>query len=189
MRFGPTLCFWRSASWALPLWRGVPVRASRAVRLSVAAAIVTTAVLGYPMWFIADRGNIEGVVWALSAAGLCFLLRAKYRTAAVLIGLAACVKPFSILFLLLLLCRRKYKEVALSLVTMVLVTLAALTALGPNPWKAYQELKPGEQLYLGMYVFDMAPVEEERFDHSLLDGMKSAALTVEMGGIHPIRRS
>jgi len=169
---------------ALVTWRACSAR--RAVWLAAAAAIGTTAVLGYPMWFTADRGNIEGVAWVLSAAGLCFLLRAKYRTAAVLIGLAACVKPYSILFLLLLLCRRKYKEVALSVVTIVFVTLAALTALGPNPWKAYQDLKPGEHHYLGMYVFNMAQVEEERFNHSLLDGMKSAALTVEMGGIHPI---
>jgi len=103
----------------------------------------------------------------------------------VFIGLAACVKPFSILFLLLLLRRRWFKQAALSLVTTGLVTLAALTALGPNPWKAYQELRPGVNLYLGMYVANLAQVEEERFNHSLLDGMKSAALTVKMGGIHP----
>ena len=168
---------------AVAAWRAG--RASRVVRLSFAAAIGATAVLGYPMWFTADRGNIEGVAWALSAAGLCFLLRGRLRTASVLIGLAACVKPFSILFLLLLLRRRWFKQAALSLVTTGLVTLAALTALGPNPWKAYQELRPGVNLYLGMYVANLAQVEEERFNHSLLDGMKSAALTVKMGGIHP----
>jgi uncharacterized membrane protein len=89
---------------ALVTWRAG--RASRAVWIAAAAAIVTTAVLGYPTWFTADRGNIEGVVWALAAAGLCFLLRARYRTAAVLIGLSASIKPFSILFLLILLGRR-----------------------------------------------------------------------------------
>jgi hypothetical protein len=168
---------------AFAAWRAG--RASRVVRLSFAAAIGTTAVLGYPMWFTADRGNLEGVAWALSAAGLCFLLRGRLRTAAVLIGLAACVKPFSILFLLLLLRRRWFKQAALSLVTTGLVTLAALAALGPNPWKAYQELRPGINLYVAIYVANMAQVEEERFNHSLLDGMKSAALTVKMGGIHP----
>jgi hypothetical protein len=167
---------------AFTAWRAG--RASRAVWLAAASAIVTTAVLGYPMWFTADRGNTEGVVWALSAAGLCFLLRARYRTAAVLIGLAASIKPFSILFLLLLLGRRKYKAAALGVVTTGLVTLAALTALGPNPWKAYQDLKPGVDLYVVIFIANLAPVEEARFHHSLLDGMKSAALTVEMGGIH-----
>jgi hypothetical protein len=168
---------------AFTAWRAG--RASRVVRLSFAAAIGTTAVLGYPMWFTADRGNIEGVVWALSAAGLCFLLRARYGTAAVLIGLAISIKPFPILFLLLLLGRRKYKAAALGVATAGLVVFAALMALGPNPWKAYQDLMPGIRDHIAIHVDRMDPYWEERFEHSLLDGMKSAALTVEMGGIHP----
>lgn len=117
-------------------WRAC--RASRAVRLSAAAAIVVTAVLGCPMWFVADRGNIEGVVWALAAAGLCLLLRGRNHSAAVLIGLSAAIKPFTILFLLLLLRHRRYKDAALCAATAGLMLLAALTALGPNPWRAYQ---------------------------------------------------
>jgi hypothetical protein len=166
---------------AFTAWRAG--RASRVVRLSFAAAIGAAAVLGCPMWFTADRGNIEGVAWALSAAGLCFLLRARYRTAAVLIGLAASIKPFPILFLLLLLGRRKYKAAALGVATAGLLVIAALMALGPNPWKAYRDLKPDQSYYLDNYVRNLMPVDEERFCHSLLDGMKSAALTVEMGGI------
>ena len=168
---------------AVAAWRAG--RASRVVRLSFAAAIGATAVLGYPMWFTADRGNIEGVAWALSAAGLCFLLRGRLRTAAVLIGLAACVKPFSILF-----------PIASASPPLVQAGGAkpgdhgtgdagGINGPWPNPWKAYQELRPGVNLYLGMYVANLAQVEEERFNHSLLDGMKSAALTVKMGGIHP----
>jgi hypothetical protein len=170
---------------ALVAWRAG--RASRAVRLSFAAAIGTTAILGYPMWFTADRGNIECVVWALAAAGLCFLLRARYRTAAVLIGLAASIKPFSILFLLLLLGRRKYKAAALGVATAGLVVFAALTILGPNPWKVYRDLKPNESYYLDNYVGNLMQNGEAQFCHSLLDGMKSAALTVEMGGVHPVK--
>jgi len=168
---------------AVVAWRAA--RTTKAVRLPVAAAIVTTAALGYPLIFTADRGNIEGVVWALVAAGLCFLLRSRYLTAALLIGLAASIKPFPFLFLLLLLPRRRYKEAALGLVTAGLVTIAALTYLGPNPWKAYQELKPNVSDYLHQYVWNLRSVQEERFNHSLLDGMKSAALTVEMGGFRP----
>jgi|GEM_PF-1919187 hypothetical protein len=156
-------------------------------RLGAAAAIATTALLGYPLWFVADRGNTEVVVWALAGAGLCFLLRGKTLAAAVLIGLSASIKPFSILFLLLLLRRRKYKEAALGLVTAGLVAIAALTAIGPTPWKAYQDLKPDMSLYVSDYVFNLKPVGEMRFNHSLLDGMKSAAVTVEMGGIHPVK--
>jgi uncharacterized membrane protein len=135
---------------AIVTWRAC--RPSRAVRLAAAAAIVTTALLGYPTWYDVFLGNLEGVVWAVAAAGLCFLLRAKYRTAAVLIGIAASIKPFPILFLLLLLRRRRYKEAALGVATAGLVLLSALTALGPNPWRAYQDLKPGVSLYMAPLV-------------------------------------
>ena len=177
-----TICI---VGFAFVAWRAC--RPGRAVRLSAAAAIVVTAVLGYPMWFVADRGNIEAVVWALAAAGLCLLLRGRTRSAAVLIGLSAAIKPFTILFLLLLLRHRRYKEAALGVATAGLMLLAALTVLGPNPWRAYQGLKPGISLYVARYVTNLTPVEEMRFNHSLLDGMKSAAVTVEMGGIYPVK--
>jgi len=170
---------------AFVAWRAC--RPSRAVRLSAVAAIVVTAVLGYPMWFVADRGNIEAVVWALAAGGLCLLLRGRTSSAAVLIGLSAAIKPFTILFLLLLLRHRRYKDAALGVATAGLMLLAALTALGPNPWRAYQDLKPGISIYAARYITNLTPVEEARFSHSLLDGMKSAAVTVEMGGIYPIK--
>jgi Glycosyltransferase family 87 len=168
---------------AFVVWRAVGGTAI--VRIAAAAAILTTAVLGYPLLFTADRGNIEAVSWAVAAAGLCFLLRARYAIAAVLIGLACCIKPFSILFLLLLIGQRKYKEAALAVVTTGLVTLAAVTVLGPNPLTVYRNLKPGVSFYKARYVTNLTWLDEMRFEHSLLDGIKSAALTVEMGGIRP----
>jgi len=171
------LCF------ALVAWRaGQP---TREVRYSAAAAVITTAILSYPLWYDATLGNIEWIMWSLAAAGLCYLLRARYSAAAVLIGLSACIKPFSMLFLLLLLRRKKNKQALLGVATAGLVMLAALTALGPNPWKAYQNLKPGITIYTRDYVMNLRPVDEERFLHSLFDGMKSNALTIEMGGFRP----
>jgi Glycosyltransferase family 87 len=157
----------------------------RGLRLPAAVAILVTAELGYPLWITADRANTEGLVWALAAGGLCFLLRGKYRIAGVLIGLSASIKPFSILFLLLLLGRGKYKAAGLGVLTASTVIFAATLLLGPNPWKVYQGLKPNASYYVEHYVEAPMSVEEERFVHSLLDGMKSVALTVEMGGIRP----
>ena len=41
-----------------------------------------------------------------------------------------------------------------------LVTLASLTALGPNPWEAYQDLKPGISLYMARYITNLASYDE-----------------------------
>ena len=61
-----TICI---VGFAFVAWRAC--RPGRAVRLSAAAAIVVTAVLGYPMWFVADRGNIRG---RCLGAGRCWPL-------------------------------------------------------------------------------------------------------------------
>lgn len=161
------------------------VGAQRSVRVAATAAILTTAILGYPLLFTADRANLEGAAWALVGSGLCFLLGGKFRTAAVLIGCGAAIKPFPILFLLLLVRRRKYKEAALGILIPLVATLAALTILGTNPWKAYKDLKVGVASYQEDYVNNLMPVDDFRFDHSLLHGMKSIALCREMGGIRP----
>ncbi|MGA2437171.1 MAG: glycosyltransferase family 87 protein [Acidobacteriaceae bacterium] len=168
---------------ALVAWRAG--RPSRAVRFAATVAIVTSVVLGYPMWFTADRANIESVVWAVSAAGLCLFLRKRSLGAAVLIGIAASIKPFPILLLLLLLRRRKYKDTAIGVAVLVGIVFAAFAALGPTPLQAYRDLKPVEPRYMNSYVLVLAHVDEARFEHSLLDGLKSAALMVETGGIRP----
>jgi hypothetical protein len=169
---------------ALVAWRAC--RPSRTVRLSAAAALLTTVVLGYPMWFTADRGNPECVVWALSAAGLCLFLRRRDLAAALMIGIAASIKIFPILLLLLLLRRRRYKQAALGLLTAGLLVLAALIALGPNPWKAYRQLLPGVYSHLDIHVNRLDHYEDARFEHSLLDGMKSGAVVLKMRGFHPL---
>jgi hypothetical protein len=164
------------------------LRASKAYgpgRISATVAILTTAFLGYPLWMVADRANIEGVVWAFSAAGVCFLLRGRYWAAAILIGIAASIKPFPGLFFLLLLRLGKVKETVLGVAVTAAITVGALSILGPNPWQAYQDLKPGVAEYMARYIDNLTPVEEERFSHSILDGMKSAALTVEIHGFIP----
>jgi hypothetical protein len=167
------------------LWRSAYVRT-----LSTAGAILTTVLLGYPMWMNADRGNIECVVWAISASGLYLLMRSRNRTGAVLIGIAASIKPFPILFLLLLLRKGKnkkagLKEVTYGLVTLCLVTIASLVALGPNPIKAFREMSPAVAVYAHDYIGKYLPYDESRFYHSLLDGMKSATRTVEPFLSHP----
>jgi hypothetical protein len=167
---------------ALVAWRAG--RPSRAVRFAATVAIVTSVVLGYPMWFTADRANIESVVWAVSAAGLCLFLRKRSLGAAVLIGIAASIKPFPILLLLLLLRRRKYKDTAIGVAVLVGIVFAAFAALGPTPLQAYRDLKPVEPRYMNSYVLVLAHVDEARFEHSLLDGLKSAALILKMRGHH-----
>lgn len=154
-------------------------------RSAAGAAIIVTLVMAEPTWFTVDRGNIEWVVWTLSATGLCFFLAGRNRLAATFIGVGSSIKPFSLLFLLLLIGRRKYKDALIGLAIATGVIAIAAVALGPNPWHTYQALKPGPAYYFTHYVENLRPADEARFEHSLLDGMKIAAVTVKTRGIHP----
>lgn len=168
---------------ALVAWKAV--RGTPAIKIAAGAALVVTAALGFPTWITADRGNIEGVVWVLSGAGLCLLLRRRYLSGSVLIGAAAAVKPFSLVLLLLPVARRRFKQAGAGVATMCVLVVSALIYLGPNPLQARRDLVPGIQMYTARYLANLAPVEEERFDHSLLDTMKATALAVQMGGPRP----
>lgn len=172
-----------AAGLATVLWRASG--AGRQRRVGAAVAIVITALLGYPFWITADRANMEGVVWALSAAGLCLFLRARYAGAAILIGVSAAIKPFPVLLLLLLVRRRRYREALLGAVVAGGLVISALAALGPTPLQAYRDFELAARLYTRNFVLLEAPVDEARFEHSPLDGLKSALLTLKMRGFHP----
>jgi hypothetical protein len=150
-------------------------------------AIGVTALLGWPLWFAVDRANLEGLMWAVSGAGLCFFFRERYRAAAICIGLAGCIKPFPFAFCVLLLLRRKFADAALAAGIAAAAILGAYVAIGPNPWKAYQDLKPGIALYNKVYIQTIRPVDELRFSHSVLDESKLSAAILETGSFNPAK--
>jgi hypothetical protein len=155
--------------------------------LAAAAAIEITAVAGFPFWYAIDRGNLEALVWAICGAGICCFLRQRYRAAAVCIALAVCIKPFPVVFLALLLLRRRYREAILGVVVAGVLVLAGLFVIGPNPWKAYQDLKPGAAIYSSKYLETVRHPGEVRFAHSVLDGLKSAGILAKTRSLSPRR--
>lgn len=148
-------------------------------------AICAALFLGYPLAYTIDRANIEGIVWIFSSAGICLLLAERFEWAAIFIGIAASIKPFPGLFLLVLLARKKFREAITGAFITGGIMLMALVALGPNPLKASADLKEGVGYYVQHYVSDLPPPEELRFSHSVSDRLKFLVVMVKMKGIHP----
>ncbi len=171
------------AGFALVAWRALG--AEKPARFAAGVAILVTACIGEPLIFVADRANLEGVVWALAGAGLCFLMRRKFWSSAVLLGIAAAVKPFPGLFFLIMLRLGRYKETALGVCVSALLFVAALWSLGPNPVGALRDMLPGVSLYKSIMVDNLQQSEEARFEHSLLDEMKAAAVLIKVKSIRP----
>ena len=73
---------------------------------------LTVALVSFPIAGLVQRGNIELFLWIFAAAGTWAFLRGHENAAAVLWGLAAAMKLFPIVLLVLLLPRRRWRAFA-----------------------------------------------------------------------------
>jgi hypothetical protein len=143
------------------------------------AALVLAVVTSYPFLFLFERGNIEGVSWAPTGAGLYCLLRKRYLAAALLIGMAADLKPYPGLFLLLLLPLKKFREFAAGVAVTLAIAVASLAYMGPDIWSALKKLMEGFHLAQVRYATFYRPWEIFN-DHSLF-GLYKQLLRLGMG--------
>jgi hypothetical protein len=107
--------------------------------VALAIALLTS----YPFAFTFERGNIEGILWIPTAAGVYCFARRKYTAAAVLFAVAASIKPFPGLFLLLLIAERRYRDFFIGVSVALAITLGALFIIGPTIAFAFEETMRG----------------------------------------------
>ena len=95
-----------AAVWGV--WRGlIAYRVGRARAWIFLGTILVTS---FPIWGLAQRGNIELVVWGFCAAGVWAWWRGWDDVAGVLWGLAAGVKLYPVVLLVLLLPRGRWRS-------------------------------------------------------------------------------
>jgi Glycosyltransferase family 87 len=112
---------------------------------------LTVALASFPIVGLLQRGNIELFLWILAALGTWAFLRGRDDAAAVLWGLAAAVKLYPIVYLALLLPRRRWRAFAIGVGTFVGTSWLSMAWLGPTvamAWRGslrnvfgYQELR------------------------------------------------
>jgi len=153
------------------LWKAALLGRIRSWGLAV--AIVSTGLFGFPVIFTMDRANLEGAVGLILGTGLVLFAIGRYYGSAIFIGLAASVKPFPGLFLLLLVRKKLYKEAVVGVAAALCSTVLALTMLGPTPLAAYKGLQPGVKRYYNDYIMSVPAPTESRFEHSIMDSSKS----------------
>lgn len=73
--------------------------------------------LSYPFLYVLDRGNFDMIILIFFALFVFALQSKKYQTAAILLGFINAFKPFSLLFLVLFLFEKRYREFFLSIGT------------------------------------------------------------------------
>jgi len=115
---------------------------------------LTITVASFPILGLLQRGNIELLLWIFASCGIWAYLRHRDNAAAVLWALAGATKLYPLVFLLLLLPRRRYRAFALGVAAFVTVSVLSMWYLGPSTAVAfegslqnvfgYQEIRVGE---------------------------------------------
>ena len=165
----------------LLLWR--KVRTLPAYTWHAGAAIFLTGLVGWGTLQVAMRGNIEGLLWIATAIGTTFYAQRRYRLAGAAFGIACCIKPYPVLWFALMARHRRFRGIASGLASAVLVTLASLELIDPNPVRAYHRIS-GADSFFNNYIVAFRPMEEMMGDHSLFQTMKTLARVVRNHGLH-----
>ena len=163
------------------LWRRV--RRLEGYRWYIGAAIFATGLFGWGTLQVLMRGNIEGLMWIAVCLGATLYARRHNPGAAVAFAIASCIKPYPVLWLALMARHRKFREVALGVVTAAGVTLASLLVVDRNPLRAWRHIT-GKSAFFTDYVVSFRPMGEMTGDHSLFQSMKTIARVVRNHGLN-----
>jgi hypothetical protein len=136
------------------------------------AVLWVTALLGSSQIFCANRGNLEWMHSAAAAAGLALFLGGAGWAAAVIIGLAMSIKPFSALLLLLFVWRRAWMQGALACMVCLFVSGVSLHFLGPSVPEVWRALSACWADYYHQQVVTLNILQVLKTDHSLMDTVR-----------------
>jgi Glycosyltransferase family 87 len=144
-------------------------------------AIWSTLLLGFPLQFLIDRGNIEAVIWLLILLGAVAFARNRMLISAILWGLAASMKIFPGLLFVLFLARRRFGTFAVAIGATAAFSLLALAGIGPTIREAAADSSKSAPFVMNNYIIldDTAG-----FDHSLFEGIKHVIHVAEAFGKH-----
>src|SRR6187402_12884 len=131
--------------------------------------VLGALLLSWPIFFSVHQGNIESILWMITATAVWAFYRDHLWTAAILIGLVGSFKIYPVLLLALYLAPRKYRAMAAGVLTFMAVTIFSLAYIGPTVPIALHNTVEGMKSFteLGFY-----PGAVDRnfltFDHSLV---------------------
>ncbi len=129
------------------------------------------ALLSYPLLFNFYVGNSEIVVGVALGLGLYCFLTEKTWAAAVLLGIAASLKIYPLLFLVLFLKKKQYRALAVALCVFVFANLVGLKLMSGSIMTAWHGVQEGLKFYETNYALTVSG-HDLGIDHSLFAEMK-----------------
>lgn len=136
---------------------------------------LTLVLISFPIQRLVHQGNIELVLWIFAAVGVWAFLRGYDDAAAVLWGLAAAMKLFPLVLLILLLPRRRWRAFGVGVGTFVGSTVLSLWWLGPSIAVAWRGSLKNVFGYQGVRLGEWS-LRELVANHSLIELAKIVAM-------------
>jgi hypothetical protein len=136
-------------------------------------SIWLTLIMGFPASNVLDRGNIEVFLWLFVLLGIVAFVRDWPYTAALLFAIAASMKIYPLLFLLLFIPRRQYKAAVAGGVAVCVLTFFAILGIGPDIQNTVHTMGHNANIVSDVY-FVRLNAPSLRFDHSIFGDVKQA---------------
>ena len=151
---------------AAAIWLSHRLIAEGLERRSARFLSFTLLLVSWPLYFSIQRGNVEALTWILVATGLWACATRRWMFAALLLGAAGSIKLYPLLCLALFLRPRRFKEIAASLLTAAVTTLAALRLLDGDVAYAWKQVLNGISAFTVEIGQNFDPVASA-YDHSI----------------------
>ncbi len=133
----------------------------------------------FPILRLVHEGNIELVLWIFVSLGTWAFLRGRDDWAGALWGLAAAMKLYPIILLILLLPRKRYRAIGVGVLTFVGSTVLSLAWLGPTMGVAWRGSLQNVFGYQGVRVGELS-LRELAANHSIFGLVKMVAVVGHM---------
>jgi hypothetical protein len=133
--------------------------------------VLATLLGSYPLMFLLDRANIEGLVWIALATALFAFARRRFTTSAILFGVAAGMKIFPAALLLIFWKRRRYRYFPVGVASAIVCNIAGLAIAGPSIPKAFGHVLAGMDFFRHFEILTHRP-DQIGFEHSLFSCIK-----------------
>lgn len=134
--------------------------------------IFIIGLLSYPILYVLDRGNIDMFLFILFAGFVYLLKTEKYLLSAVLLAVHNAIKPFPVLFLILFLFKKKYKEFFLSVAITAILIIGGFMTLKGNFFDQIVVFIKNLLMFKINYVYDNSNSNSMTNTSSLFMAMK-----------------
>lgn len=144
--------------------------------LSAAYSFIFAALFtltSYPLWFVLDRGNSEGIVFVFLCLFVYLYARKKYMLSCLPLAMASGMKLYPLVFFILFLSEKKYKEFFCGLFLTAMAMAGPLLAMKEPLLVSFSGFLKGIKNFNMLYTNDHLGIFDILFNHSFFSVFKA----------------